>query len=60
MHTQLGATLERPSRRHGDDRPFNPWLLWSIETPAEREVLTSAELSECRCPDLCNRDHANE
>jgi hypothetical protein len=60
MYTQLGATLERPSRRRGDDQPFNPWVLWSIETPAEREVLTSAELSECRCPDLCNRDHANE
>ncbi|MDP9244480.1 MAG: hypothetical protein M3O77_05295 [Chloroflexota bacterium] len=38
----------------------NPWLLWSIETPAERQVLSVAELAECSCPDLCDRDHPNE
>lgn len=60
MFTQPHTPTARPSRRLGDDQQFNPWLLWSVETPAEREVLTSAELSECRCPDLCDRDHANE
>ena len=38
----------------------NPWLLWRSEAPAETDVLTVAELSECSCPDLCDRDHANE
>jgi hypothetical protein len=51
----------RGQRRAATD-VHNPWLLWSIETPAdrERERLTVAELAECRCPDLCNRDHDNE
>ena len=60
MYTQIVAIHSLPSRRLADERPFNPWLLWSVETPAEPEVLTSAELSECGCPDLCDRDHANE
>lgn len=38
----------------------NPWLLWRTELASEREVLSVAELAECRCPDLCDRDHANE
>lgn len=42
-----------------DDNP-NPWLLWRPETPAEPQLLTVAELAECRCPDLCDRDHDNE
>lgn len=36
------------------------WLQWRPDTPAEPDVLTVAELTECRCPDLCDRDHANE
>jgi hypothetical protein len=60
MTIQASPTLASPARRRSDDQPFNPWLRWSVETPAQREVLTSAELSECRCPDLCDRDHANE
>ena len=60
MYTQPGAIVSQPQRRHADDGPTNPWLLWSVDIPAEREVLTSAELSECGCPDLCDRDHANE
>ena len=38
----------------------NPWLLWRSDAPAEPDVLTVAELAECICPDLCDRDHANE
>jgi hypothetical protein len=39
---------------------MNPWLLWRPEAPASPEVLTVAEMAECVCPDLCNRDHVNE
>lgn len=39
---------------------LNPWLLWRPERPQQQPVLTVAELAECRCPDICNRDHANE
>lgn len=29
--------------------------------PAARDsVVTTAELSECTCPDFCERDHGNE
>lgn len=38
----------------------NPWLAWRPELPEQPEVLSVAELAECLCPDLCNRDHANE
>ena len=38
----------------------NPWQLWNPQVPAQQPVLSVAELSECRCPDLCNRDHVNE
>jgi len=33
------------------------WRTWRAAQPEEREVLTSAELSECTCPDICQRDH---
>jgi hypothetical protein len=37
------------------------WLGWRPDSPHEQaRVLTVAELSECRCPDLCDRDHPNE
>jgi hypothetical protein len=38
----------------------DPWLAWRLELPMERETLSVAELADCRCPDLCDRDHANE
>ncbi|MGZ8562606.1 MAG: hypothetical protein ACXWWU_03205 [Candidatus Limnocylindria bacterium] len=38
----------------------NPWLQWRPELPEEPRRLTVAELAECICPDLCNRDHPNE
>jgi hypothetical protein len=37
------------------------WLGWRPASPHEHaQVLTVAELSECRCPELCDRDHPNE
>ncbi len=36
------------------------WLAWRPETPADSEQLSVAQLAECRCPELCDRDHANE
>ena len=36
------------------------WRRWRVSQPAEPELLSSAELSECTCPDLCQRDHDNE
>ncbi len=36
------------------------WRRWRINRPEEPRMLTSAELSECCCPDLCHRDHDND
>jgi hypothetical protein len=33
------------------------WRTWRSGWPEEQELLTSAELSECTCPDICHRDH---
>jgi len=52
-------TRPRPRPTEADVR-LNPWLLWRLETPEQREILSVAELAECTCPDLCDRDHANE
>jgi len=38
----------------------DPWLLWSVEMTPEHHVLSIAELADCACPELCDRDHANE
>lgn len=46
-----------PAARRG---AFDPWLQWRPETPVEASILTVAELAECRCPDICDRDHVNE
>jgi len=40
--------------------PADSWLLWTLELPEESSRLTVAEMAECLCPDLCNRDHDNE
>ena len=36
------------------------WRRWRLSRPAEPELLTSAELAECTCPELCLRDHGND
>jgi hypothetical protein len=56
--TSLSPTATRVPAARRDDP--NPWLLWRPATPVEPELLTVAELAECRCPDLCDRDHVNE
>jgi hypothetical protein len=33
------------------------WRTWRAARPEEQELLTSAELSECTCPEICQRDH---
>ncbi len=58
----LTSGTPHPGRANPDagDARLNPWLLWRPEQPETPEVLSVAELAECRCPDLCDRDHANE
>lgn len=36
------------------------WRTWSTGQPIQPEILTSAELSECTCPEMCHRDHQND
>lgn len=50
----------QPTAARERGAPFNPWQLWRPTTPRERQVLSVAELADCTCPELCNRDHANE
>ncbi len=59
--TRATAPPLRPARAEGRlSTRANPWALWRLDVPREPEMLTVAELAECRCPDLCDRDHANE
>ncbi len=59
--TRRDGQRPSPRTRHtADEVRMNPWLLWRPEGPSAPQVLTSAELDECRCPGLCNRDHVNE
>jgi hypothetical protein len=60
MFTTLPPTPTRPIRNVAVDAASDPWLTWSIETPDLPPVLSVAEMADCRCPDLCDRDHANE
>lgn len=59
MFTSTPDPTREPTHQD-NDRPYHPWLLWSSETPARHAVPTIAELAECSCPDLCNRDHDND
>jgi hypothetical protein len=36
------------------------WIAWRSDVPSQPDRLSVAELAECHCPDLCDRDHANE
>lgn len=58
MFTTGGQRI--PPRPVAADARANPWLIWRLDEPEERQVLSVAELAECSCPDLCDRDHANE
>ena len=58
--TTTSPTPRRTVRPTPDQVAINPWLLWRTEAPSEPQILSIAELAECRCPDLCDRDHVNE
>jgi len=36
------------------------WLTWRADVQTRLETVTIVDLAECRCPDLCDLDHANE
>ena len=48
------------SARRTHAAPDAAWIQWRTDLPEQPERLTVAELAECHCPDLCDRDHANE
>ena len=53
-------TAPNPSRPTQSPEIVDAWLLWRAGTPTESGILSVAELAECRCPDICDRDHENE
>ena len=48
------------SRHEVDRARVSPWLNWRPQDRRPLPVLSVAELAECTCPDLCDRDHPNE
>ena len=60
MYTTTSPAAPRRVAPAPDQASVNPWLLWQVGGAAEPQVLSIAELAECRCPDLCDRDHVNE
>lgn len=54
------STATSEDRLDINDARMNPWLRWRPEAPSRPQVLSVAELAECTCPGLCDRDHANE
>ncbi len=60
MFTPTPTQVTLPPRPVAAAARMNPWLLWRPEMPSEGGVLCVAELAECGCPDICNRDHGNE
>lgn len=60
MFTPTPTQVTSPRRPDTADARMNSWLLWRPEMPSEGRVLSVAELAECHCPDICNRDHGNE
>ena len=47
-------------RAQADRARISPWLNWRPKNRRPVPVLSIAELAECTCPDLCDRDHPNE
>jgi hypothetical protein len=47
-------------RAQADRARISPWLNWRPNQRRPMPVLSIAELAECTCPDLCDRDHPNE
>jgi hypothetical protein len=59
-----GSGAARPTPGSDGSRAYainpNVWLNWRPKRGPREHVLSVAELAECTCPDLCDRDHANE
>ena len=60
MYTTAPSPNHRRVPPTPDQARVNPWLLWRNADPVDPQVLSVAQLAECRCPDLCDRDHVNE
>ena len=59
------AGLAAPSNSVSDvSRAFgirpDAWLHWRPKRRPRTHVLSVAELAECTCPEICDRDHPNE
>lgn len=54
------ATLSKTRSSTRETASAIAWLQWSPEAAEEPRRLTVAELAECLCPDICDRDHQNE
>jgi hypothetical protein len=57
-----GRATRSTSASEGSRYVIRPdvWLSWRPKRGPRQEVLSVAELADCTCPDLCDRDHANE
>jgi len=55
----MNTALDSPRTSARKTEP-TAWLLWRPASPSEPQQLSVAELAECRCPDLCDRDHDND
>ena len=63
VSAQATGLAARPLVPDGS-RPFairpDAWLNWRPKRHPRTQVLSVAELAECTCPDICDRDHPNE
>jgi hypothetical protein len=57
--SELRPAAGRDRLEQGQAR-LNPWLNWRPARPSRSPVLSVADLAECTCPDLCDRDHGND
>jgi len=64
VSAQANGSAARPTSVFDGSRAFairpNAWLNWRPKRRPRPQVLSVAELAECTCPDLCDRDHPNE
>ena len=57
---QTPTPSPRPATLPMTPTQTDAWLAWRAEAPEQPILLSVAELAECQCPELCNRDHPNE
>jgi hypothetical protein len=60
LQEMLTPQRSMADRREADRGRLSPWLNWRPKKRHQAQVLSVAELAECTCPDLCDRDHPNE